>query len=342
MITEQLRARAAEIDARGEFPTDVLELFRAHDVFAAIVGDLVTLTHVCEDIARACPNSSMLLGNQYLGAGPIMLFGTEAQKAELLPRLAAGEWLCSFALTEPEAGSDAAALRTKAKRHAGGWSISGRKCFITQANVADVMTVFARADEGITAFLVTDGWHVDKIERKLGLRGSPTCSLVLEDVEVPDDALLGRPGDGLKIALTSLDKGRIMTASLALGIAQGALDAAVEYARERHRFKRSGAQLADMDADVQAARALVRSAAQAYDAGDPGIVRISAATKLFATEMVNRVTAGAVQILGTDGCMAGHAVERLLRDARIFSIFEGTNQIQRIVIGRELARGARA
>jgi alkylation response protein AidB-like acyl-CoA dehydrogenase len=331
-IEDHLRARAAEIDARGEFPHDVRELFAAEGVFAAIGGSLLDLTRLCEAIASVCASSGMLLGNQYLGAGPVMLFGSDTQKAELLPRLESGEWLCSFALTEPEAGSDAGALRTRAARHAGGWTLSGRKCFITEANVADVMTVFARADEGITAFLVSGGWQVDKVERKLGLRGSPTCSFALEDVEVPEDAVLGRPGDGLKIALTSLNKGRIMTASLALGIAQGALDAAVAGARRRF-----GAELADMETDVQAARALVRHAAAAYDERAPGIVKLSAATKLFATEMVIRVTERAVAVLGIDGCEAGPA-ERALRDARIFPIFEGTNQIQRIVIARELMR----
>jgi alkylation response protein AidB-like acyl-CoA dehydrogenase len=332
LAEEHLRPRAAEIDARGEFPTDVLALFRAHGVFAAVTGDLSALTRICEEIARVCANSGMLLGNQYLGAGPVLLFGSEAQREEYLPRFASGEWLCSFALTEPEAGSDARALRTRALRHGEGWTLSGRKCFITQANVADVLTVFARAEEGITAFLVTredPGWEVDKVERKLGLRGSPTCSVALDAVVVGPDALVGRPGDGLKIALTALNKGRIMTASLALGIAQGALEAALAHARPRPAVR---AMLADMETDVQAARALVRHAAERYDAGDAGIVRLSASTKLFATDMVNRVTAAAVDVVG----LADSPAERMLRDARIFSIFEGTNQIQRLVIAREL------
>jgi alkylation response protein AidB-like acyl-CoA dehydrogenase len=348
-----LKPRAAAIDARGEFPHEVRELFRAHDVFATVAppeyggldGSLFTLTLVCEQIARCCANSGMLLGNQYLGAGPVLLFGTDEQKAELLPRLASGEWLCSFALTEPDAGSDAGAVRTRATRTEAGWRLNGRKCFITEANVADVMTVFARTEEGVTAFLVRGGWQVDKIEKKLGLRGSPTCSVVLDDVEVGHDAVLGRPGDGLKIALTSLDKGRIMTASLALGIAQGALEAAVAYARERRQFGKPIAEhqavailLADMETDVQAARALIGHAAREYDAGAPGIVKLSAAAKLFATDMVNRVTNHAVQVLGGYGYLQDFPVERMLRDARIFAIFEGTNQIQRIVIARELTR----
>jgi alkylation response protein AidB-like acyl-CoA dehydrogenase len=356
LAEHHLRPRAAEIDARAEFPHDVRALFAAHDIFATVAppeyggldGRLHTLTLICEEIARVCANSGMLLGNQYLGAGPILLFGSDEQKAELLPRLASGDWLCSFALTEPDAGSDAASIRTRATRVEGGWSISGAKCFITQANVADVITVFARADEGITAFLVRrddPGWHVDKIEKKMGLRGSPTCSIVLDDVRVSDDAVLGRPGDGLRIALGSLDQGRIMTASLALGIAQGALDAALAYARERVQFGKPIAAhqavamlLADMETGVQAGRALVRHAAASYDERAPGITKLSAVTKLFATDMVNRVTSDAVQVLGGYGYIADFGVERMMRDARVFAIFEGTNQIQRIVIARELTR----
>jgi alkylation response protein AidB-like acyl-CoA dehydrogenase len=359
MVDERLRPRAAEIDERGEFPADVRRLFVEHDVFATIAppeyggldGSLLTLTTVCEEIARGCANSGMLLGNQYLGAGPLLLFGTEEQKQAFLPRLASGEWLCSFALTEPDAGSDAGSLRTRARRDGDDWVISGRKCFITQANVADVLTVFARADEGITAFLVTredPGWSVDKVEHKMGLRGSPTCSLVLDEVRVPGEAIVGVPGGGMRIALGTLDKGRIMTASLALGIAQGALDAALAYARGRHQFGRPIADfqaiqfmLADMETDIQAGRALVRSAAAAYDAAEPDIVKVSAATKLFATDMVNRVTSTAVQVLGGYGYIAEFGVERMMRDARVFSIFEGTNQIQRVVIARELV-GRRA
>jgi alkylation response protein AidB-like acyl-CoA dehydrogenase len=354
MVQERLRPHAGEVDERGEFPEHVRRLFMDHDVFAAIAppeyggldGSLLTLTAVCEEIARGCANSGMILGNQYLGAGPLLLFGSDEQKQAYLPRLASGEWLCSFALTEPDAGSDAAALRTRARRDGDGWLISGRKCFITQANVADLLTVFARTDEGVSAFLVTGGWTVDTGEKKMGLRGSPTCSLVLDDVRVDGSALVGQLGGGLRIALTTLDKGRIMTASLALGIAQGALDAAVAYARERHQFGRPIADLqavqfmlADMEADILASRSLVETAAAAYDAHDPGIVKLSAATKLFVTEMVNRVTSTAVQVLGGYGYIAEFGVERMMRDARVFSIFEGTNQIQRLVIARALLGG---
>jgi alkylation response protein AidB-like acyl-CoA dehydrogenase len=359
LMEERVAPRAAEIDAAGEFPEDVRRLFAEKDVFATVAppeyggidGMLLTLTIVCEEITRVCSNSGMVLGNQSLGAGPISLFGSDDQKETFLPKLASGEWLCSFALSEPGAGSDAAALQTRARREGDSWVISGRKNFITHANLADVMTVFARVDgtdRETVALLVTrddPGWRVDRIEHKMGLRGSPTCSVVLEEVRVPDSARLGPVGDGLRVALSTLDKGRIMTASLALGIAQGALELALAYAQERVQFGKPIADfqavqfmLADMETDVQAARALVRSAASAYDAGEPDITRAAAATKLFATDMVNRVTSTAVQVLGGYGYIVDYGAERRMRDARVFSIFEGTNEIQRLVIARELLR----
>jgi alkylation response protein AidB-like acyl-CoA dehydrogenase len=315
LMEERVAPRAAEIDAAGEFPEDVRRLFAENDVFATVAppeyggidGTLLTLTIVCEEITRVCSNSGMVLGNQSLGTGPIALFGSDDQKETFLPKLASGEWLCSFALSEPGAGSDAAALQTRARSEGDSWVISGRKNFITHANVADVMTVFARVDgtdRETVALLVTKddpGWHVDRIEHKMGLRGSPTCSVVLEEVRVPDSARLGPVGEGLRVALSTLDKGRIMTASLALGIAQGALELALAYAQEREQFGKPIADfqavqfmLADMETDAQAARALVHSSASAYDAGEPDITRTAAATKLFATDMVNRVTSTAV------------------------------------------------
>ena len=357
LMEEFVAPRAEEIDAAGEFPEDVRRLFMEHDVFAVVVppeyggldGSLLTLTMVCEEITRVCSNSGMVLGNQSLGSGPIVLHGSEEQKAAILPKLATGEWLCAFALSEPDAGSDAAALQTRARRDGDGWVISGRKNFITGANVADVITVFARLDDSTTAALLVTkddpGWFVDRIEHKMGLRGSPTCSVVFEEVRVPRSALLGEVGDGLRVALSTLDKGRIMTASMALGIAQGSLELALSYAREREQFGKPIADfqaiqfmLADMETDVQAARALVRSAASRYDDNDPEITKLSAVTKLFATDMVNRVTSTALQVLGGYGYIVEYGAERRMRDARVFSIFEGTNEIQRIVIARELLR----
>ena len=357
LMEEFVAPRAEEIDAAGEFPEDVRRLFMEHDVFAVVVppeyggldGSLLTQTMVCEENTRVCSNSGMVLGNQSLGSGPIVLHGSEEQKAAILPKLATGVWLCAFALSEPDAGSDAAALQTRARRDGDGWVISGRKNFITGANVADVITVFARLDDSTTAALLVTkddpGWFVDRIEHKMGLRGSPTCSVVFEEVRVPRSALLGEVGDGLRVALSTLDKGRIMTASMALGIAQGSLELALSYAREREQFGKPIADfqaiqfmLADMETDVQAARALVRSCASRYDDKDPEITKLSAVTKLFATDMVNRVTSTALQVLGGYGYIVEYGAERRMRDARVFSIFEGTNEIQRIVIARELLR----
>jgi alkylation response protein AidB-like acyl-CoA dehydrogenase len=363
IMEERVRPRAEEIDAAGEFPHFVRELFAEHDIFATVAppefggidGSLVTLAVVCEEVTRVCANSGMILGNQSLGIGPIALFGSDEQKATYLPKLASGEWLCSFALSEPGAGSDAAALQTRARRDGDTWILSGRKNFITQANVADVMTVFARADGGaggggpVTAFLVAREhaqWIVERVEHKMGLRGSPTCAVVLDDLRVPESAVLGDIGAGLQIALTTLDKGRIMTAALALGIAQGALEVALAYARERAQFGRPIADfqavqfmLADMETEILAARALVRTAAARYDQGDREIIKLAAATKLFVTEMVNRVTSTALQVLGGYGYIVEYGAERRVRDARVFAIFEGTNEIQRLVIARELLRG---
>lgn len=357
LMEERVASRAAEIDQQGEFPNDVLKLFRDNDIFTTVAppqyggldGSLKTLTIVCEEITRVCANSGMVLGNQYLGAGPVLLFGSEEQKRTYLPRFASGEWLCSFALTEPGAGSDASSLETRARRDRDGWVISGRKNFITHANVADVLTLFAHTDDGITAFLITrenSGWEVDKIELKMGLRGSPTCSIVFDEVRVADDAVIGEVGTGMRIALTALNKGRIMTASLALGIAQGSLELALAYAQQREQFGKAIAEfqgvqfmLADMATEIEASRALVRSAATRYDENETDIVKHSAITKLFVTEMVNRVTSTAVQVLGGYGYIGDYAAERMMRDARVFSIFEGTNQIQRIVIARELMGG---
>jgi alkylation response protein AidB-like acyl-CoA dehydrogenase len=349
-----VRPRVAEIDAREEFPEDVLALFRKHGIFATVVppeyggldGSLVTLCLVCEEITRVCANSGMILGNQFLGAGPILLFGSEDQRRQYLPRLGTGELLCSFALSEPDSGSDAGSLKTRAVRDGTCWRLSGRKCFVTQASVADLLTVFARTEEGVSAFAVdraSSPWTVDKVEHKMGLRGSPTCSVVMDDVRVPASSLIGEPGAGLRIALSCLNKGRIMTAALALGLAQGALELMLSHAQERIQFGRPIADfqaiqfmLADTATELQAARALVSQAAWLYDCSSPDLVRFSAMAKLFTTDMVNRATSRAVQVLGGYGYIRDYPAERMMRDARVFAIFEGTNEIQRLVIARQL------
>ncbi len=356
LMEGQVRRRAAEIDAREEFPQDVLELFRKQGLFATVVppeyggldGSLVTLCLVCEEITRVCANSGMILGNQFLGVGPLLLFGDEEQKRRYLPRLGTGELLCSFGLSEPGAGSDAASLQTRAVPDGSGWRLEGRKNFITQANLADLLTVFARTGEGVSAFLLDrteSPWVVEKVEHKMGLRGSPTCSVLLEHTPVPGSALIGEVGSGMRIALTCHNKGRIMTAALALGIAQGALELMLDYSRDRVQFGRPISEfqaiqfmLADTETELQAARALVNAAAWHYDTAAADIVRFSAMAKLFTTDMVNIATSRTVQALGGYGYIRDYAAERMMRDARIFAIFEGTNEIQRLVVARQLLR----
>jgi alkylation response protein AidB-like acyl-CoA dehydrogenase len=358
LMDEHVRDRAAELDARGEFPEEVRRLLADHGLFRTAVapeyggvdGSLLTSCLVLEEIARVHASSSMVLGNQYLAVGPIALFGSEAQKQRYLPPLGTGEILGSFALTEPEAGSDAGRMQTEAVRDGDGWRLRGRKVFITNADVADVLTVFAKAEghgrRSITAFLLERGshdWAVEGHERKMGLHASTTCSLVLDDVWVPDANRIGEAGDGMRIALGGLNKGRISTASQAVGIAQGALDAVLEHLASgvgTTSWESQAVQfgVAELEADVEATRALVHKAAWRFDTGAGDLIRIAAITKLYATDMVNRVTSRAVELLGDAGYTTAHPVERMMRDARVYAIFEGTNEIQKLVIARELRK----
>ena len=357
LMEGEIAPRAAEIDEGEKFPAWVRYLFHRYDLFAAmlpreyggIYGSLLTQCVVMEGVARVCASSSMVLGNQSLGATPLVLAGSEEQKRRWLPAFATGEKLASFGLTEPNAGSDVKGLSTRAVRSEGGWIVNGRKCFITHANVADLVVVFAKVHEGggdqITAFLVeTDrsGYEVDKIEHKMGLRGSTTCSFVLEDVWVPEENMLGRVGEGFPILVDSLNKGRISVAAQSTGIALGALEASARYCKERTQFGQPLARMpavqqivADMVTAVDAARCLTWAAAYKYDTYAPDMVRYSGMAKLFASDAAMKVTTDAVQIMGGYGYMAEYPVERMMRDAKIFQIFEGTNQVQRLTVARE-------
>jgi alkylation response protein AidB-like acyl-CoA dehydrogenase len=290
----------------------------------------------------------MVVTNQSLGSSPIVLAGSNEQKEKWLPSFATGEKLVSFGLTEPNAGSDVRSLSTRAVRADGGWRINGRKCFITHANVADLVVVFAKVREDgdhITAFLVEtdrDGFAVDKVELKMGLKGSPTCSVVLEDVWVPEENMLGKIGDGFHILIGSLNKGRISVAAQATGLAQGALEASLRYARDRVQFGQALTKMlavqqmvGDMATAIEASRCLVWAAASKYDYQSPDMVRYSGMAKLFATETAMKVTTDAVQIMGGYGYMVEYGVERMMRDAKVFQIIEGTNQVQRLSIARE-------
>jgi alkylation response protein AidB-like acyl-CoA dehydrogenase len=376
IVAAHVAPRAAEIDARAEFPVDVWAVFRDQQLMGLGVPEAyggaglgsVEQAIAIEEIARVDATCSLLPAVQELGLLPILIGGSEAQRRRWLPAIASGQQLCAFALTEPGAGSDAAALRTTARRDGDSYVLNGSKRFITHGSVAQVLTVFATTDpaagaRGISAFVVeagTPGFRVGRLEDKLGIRGSPTAELIFEDCRVPAAHRLGEEGDGFPLAMTTLDRTRVGIAAQALGIAQGALDAAVAFARERRQFGApigtfEGVQfmLADMAMQVEAARGLVYQAAAAVDEADaaiaragrqgvrahrlsPEVQRLSAMAKCFASDVAMRVATDAVQIHGGYGFTRDYPVERMLRDAKITQIYEGTNQIQRLLIARTL------
>ena len=360
LAREKVAPRAAEIDARGEFPWDMKELLAQQDIFAmpfpeeygGLGSSELSILMVIEELAKACATTSLLLCVQQLGSLPILLAGTNEQKQRFIPHLASGEWLASYALTEPGSGSDAGAMRTRAEKRGDTYVLNGLKHFITNAGVAHINTVFAVTGDlgtrSISAFVVEDdrpGFHMGKVENKMGIRGSQTGELVFEDCEIPAENLLGSEGEGFKIALRTLDRTRPGIAAQALGIAQGALDFAVNYAQQRVQFNKPiwdnqaiQFMLADMDIQVEAARQLIYHVGELMDAGVPRFSRESAIAKTFASDAAISVTNDAIQVLGGYGYMKEFPVERMMRDAKITQIYEGTNQIQRMVIARELAQ----
>ena len=360
LADEKIAPRAAEIDRSGEFPEDIRQLLAAHDVLAlpfpeaygGIGADLLTQCIAVEQIARACTTSSLILTVQGLGAIPILLGGTEEQKARLIPALASGEKLAAFALTEPEAGSDAAAARTRAVRDGDDYVLDGGKRFITHGSIAGVISVFAVTDpdaprhKRLSCFAVeppTPGFSVSRLEHKLGIRGSPTAELTFDKMRVPAANLIGQEGDGWKLAMATFDRSRPGIAAQAVGIAQGALDVAVDYARTRKQFgQRIGelqmiqAMLADMDSRTEAARQLTYKAAVEIENDAPDAARWASAAKLVAGDTAMAVTTDAVQVLGGYGYTDDYPVERMMRDAKITQLYEGTQQVQRLVIARSL------
>jgi alkylation response protein AidB-like acyl-CoA dehydrogenase len=360
MVAERVAPRAAAIDADSEFPQDVRRLFAEHDLFGlpfdvAHGGTGTGALMLCvaiEEVARACASSSLMLAVQDLGSLPVKLAGSDELKARVLPRLASGEWLAAFALSEPEAGSDPRAMRTRARRDGDEWVIDGAKNWITNAGVADIYVVFAVTDRdapssrGISAFVVEadrPGFAVGRLEHKMGMRGSPTGQPVLDGVRVPAANLIGAEGEGFKIAMRTLDHSRLGIAAQALGIAQGATDYAAGYARERIAFGRpilelQGIQfkLADMETRCAAARELLYRAAAKAERGEADLGKYSAMAKLFCSDVAMEVTVEAVQVLGGYGYVSEYPVERMMRDAKLTQIYEGTNEIQRVVIARTL------
>jgi alkylation response protein AidB-like acyl-CoA dehydrogenase len=311
----------------------------------------LALALVCEELAAACAATGTQFLDQPLGGIPIVLAGTEEQKKRFLPRLATGEMLCAYSLSEPGAGSDAAGLRTTAVRKGDHYVLNGSKQWCTNGDHADVITVFATLDpskraRGVTAFLVekgTPGFSVGKKEKKLGIRASPTVALHFSDCAVPVANRLGAEGEGFKLAMRTLDVTRPATGALALGIAQAALDAAVAYSRERQQFGRpvgafQGIQfmLADMAMAVHGARLMIHHCARQADAGVTGNTHEASMAKCFAADTAMKVTTDAVQVFGGYGYTREFPVERYMRDAKIMQIYEGTNQIQRLVVAKEL------
>jgi alkylation response protein AidB-like acyl-CoA dehydrogenase len=357
IVDEKVRPRAAEIDATGEYPRDIRKLFGEQDILAlpfdAQYGGTGTgtlmLQIAVEEIAKACASSALILMIQELGTLPITLFGSDELKDRLLPKCATGEWSPAFALSEPEAGSDAAAMRTTAVRDGDEWVINGAKNWITNSGVADFYVVFAvtdRENRRLSAFVVEadrEGFSVGKLEHKLGIKGSPTGSPIFEDVRVPAANLIGTEGKGLSVALATLERTRLGAAAQAVGIAQGATDYANEYAKERIAFGKPinelqaiQFKLADMETRTAAARELLYKACAMADRNEPGLGKHTSMAKLFASDTAMWVTIEAIQVLGGYGYVTEYPVERMMRDAKITQIYEGTNEIQRVVIARAM------
>jgi alkylation response protein AidB-like acyl-CoA dehydrogenase len=364
LAEERIAPRAAEIDEKQEFPWDLKELLAQQDLLGTCFEerhggtalDTIAQSILVEEIARADATTSLIPIVQKLGALPILLAGSDEQKDRCLPRLASGEWLAAFALTEAAAGSDVAANRMRAARAGDSYVLNGSKRFITHGSVANLLTVFALTDpdaggrKGMSAFIVetaTPGFGAPRVEHKMGIRGSPTAELTFDGVQVPLDNRLGNEGDGFKIAMATLDRSRLGIAAQAVGIAQGALDAAVAYAADRKQFGQrvvdfQGIQwmLADMASQTEAARQLTYAAAARVDAQASDLPYWTSSAKLVAGDVAMKVTTDAVQVLGGYGYISEYPVERMMRDAKITQLYEGTQQIQRLIVARQVLQRA--
>ncbi len=368
LAEEKVKPRAQQIDETGEFPWDIVALFKEYGLLGVAMpeeyggggADLLTSCIAIEEIARVCATSALIIAAQHLGAMPILIAGSAEQKARYLPDIAQGNRLSAFALTEPDAGSDAGGTRTRAVREGSAYRITGSKVFITNGGLAETMVVFASTDpaagtRGISAFIVElgqPGVSVGHIEKKMGIRGSQTAQLLFDGVVVDEGCRLGAEGDGFKIAMRTLDRTRPGIAAQALGIAQGALDAAMRHLEERRQFGQplshfEGLQfmVADMQTQVEASRQLLYRAAEIVESAgfashsSPEVTRFSAMAKLMCSDTAMKVTTDAVQLFGGYGYIRDYPVERMMRDAKITQIYEGTNQVQRLVIFRNMDGG---
>ena len=355
----EVKPLAAEVDDTERFPMETVKKMAKLGLFGIYIpknyggagGDHFMYTIAVEELSRVCATTGVILSaHTSLCAAPILMHGTEEQKMKYLPKLASGEWIGAFGLTEPNAGTDASAQQTTAVLDGDDYILNGSKIFITNAGYADVYVIATMTDKslgnkGITTFIVeanTPGFSIGKKEQKMGIRGSSTCELIFENCRVPKANLLGKIGGGFKVAMMTLDGGRIGIASQALGIAQGALDETVKYTKERKQFGRSISQfqntqfqMADLATKVEAARLLVRKAAFNEEKGIP-FSADAAMAKLFAAETAMEVTTKAVQFHGGYGYTREYPVERMMRDAKITEIYEGTSEVQRMVIASKL------
>ncbi len=358
---EKIKPLREKYDEEGIFPWDVVKVMAQTDLFAVLIpeeydgisGKVMDLAIITEELCRVDAGISLSLGATGLGLYPILLSANEEQKQKYLPPIAAGEKLAAFALTEPNAGSDAAGIQTTAVKDGDYYVLNGTKQWITNGGEADIYTVFAMTDKrrgarGISCFIVekgTPGFTFGKKENKMGIRASATRELIFDNCRVPKENLIGREGSGFMVAMKTFDKSRPMVAAQAVGIAQGAYEAAAKYSKERHQFGKpiSSFQaiqfmLADMATQIEAARALVYSTAKLIDSGAKKFSKESAMCKVFASDVAMKVTTDAVQILGGYGYMKEYPVEKMMRDAKITQIYEGTNQIQRAIIASNLLK----
>jgi len=357
---------AAEVDENAAFPQTAYDALAAADFAAPHVGeeyggagaDALATCIVIEEVARACASSSLIPAVNKLGSMPVILSGSEELKKKYLTPLAANQGMFSYCLSEPEAGSDAASMKTRAVRDGDHWVLNGTKRWITNAGISEFYTVFAVTDPdakkgaGISAFVVEksdEGVSFGAPEKKLGIKGSPTCEVYLDNVRIPADRMIGAEGTGFTTAMKVLDHTRVTIAAQAVGIAQGALDYALSYAKERQQFGKpiadfQGLQflLADMGMKVEAARQITYAAAGRSQRGDKDLTFFGAAAKCFASDTAMQVTTDAVQVLGGYGFTRDYPVERMMRDAKITQIYEGTNQVQRIVMARQLLAGVQS
>ena len=359
LAQDKIAPRAAEIDAKGEFPWDVYDALVSSgfhaihipEAYDGMGGDNLASALVVEEIARVCGSSSLIPAVNKLGTTPLLVGASEEVKQRYLPEVASGEAMFSYALSEPEAGSDAVSMRSKVVPDGDGWILNGNKRWITNAGVSKYYTVLASVEpgsgpKGITAFVVhadDEGFSLGAEENKLGIKGSPTRELYFDNVKLPADRMVGGVGEGWAIAMKTLDITRVTIGAQAVGMAQGALDVALAYAKERSQFGKSIAEfqgiqfmLADMAMQIEAARQLVYHAAAASDRGDARVTFLGSAAKAFASDVAMKVTVDVVQVLGGYGYVKDYPAERFMRDAKITQIYEGTNQIQRLVMARQL------